>query len=780
MEPPLKWTASYRVAPPTQRSKKLRGDKIRLPPSALEGILNAIPASFTSQSSDPSLSRFPNRYNPSAAFPDPHHGAGQGHFNRELPYPLTFRLVNPDNGRVVHSGILEFSAEENEVELSSLLLNSLGIESFPCAAEDTSRNGELGEESNRIPVEGSELGKQEDYPRVTIHAAQLAKGTYVRLRPLEPGYDTEDWKALLERHLGSSYTTLTVGEILPVHGGPDEVFQFLVDKVQPEGDAICVVDTDLEVDIEPLDEEQARESDRRLKERLRRNIAKGGILTTGKEVTGEIPVGQYVDYELQDWNRSETLDIELNVGGEADIDVFVSPLSPRQRARPRIDEHVFGDLSSEYSKRISIEPTNVELEDAEAIYVSILAGNQGEQTPSEEKSWAFSLRASAVAQEQLEHDSATNGDTNHADEEQCKNCRQWVPKRTVILHENFCLRNNTVCPKCMRVFQKRSSEWQNHWHCPDDDAHGNDVFSKTKHDSTFHTTSTCNRCEYTAKNIPDLAHHRTTTCPGKLILCQFCHLVVPQKNDSEPDAFDPEVLLSGLTPHEFIDGGRTTECHLCNRITRLRDMRTHLRHHDLDRLSRPPPQICNNPNCCTTLSGPNKPHRPADNNILGLCNVCFGPLYVDIYDPEGKALRRRIERRYLSQMLSGCTKPWCRNEYCKTGRANMNVNGGAVLSAKDALALVKPLIDAVVVIPTPAAPENSTPLYFCTDENSQQRRKLAEMLAAEEAAQGVTGTGYEMGWCVAAMESAAGDLDKAREWLRNWAPKKGERFRTGG
>ena len=45
-----------------------------------------------------------------------------------------------------------------------------------------------------------------------------------------------------------------------------------------------------------------------------------------------------------------------------------------------------------------------------------------------------------------------------------------------------------------------------------------------------------------------------------------------------------------------------------------------------------------------------------------------------------------------------------------------------------------------------------------------KRRKLAEMLAAEGA--------WDFEWCVAACEAEGSNLDRAREWLVNWAPVK--------
>ena len=762
----LKWTAQLSVTPPAQ-TQKLPGDKISLPPSALEQLLAAAP-SITTDAPRAVTSQF-DPFNPYTFVAERRARELTAERQQQLPHPLTFRLVNPDNGRVVHAGIREFSSDEGEIGLSPLLYQSLGFRDsdFPRHKEDIVDVDEPGE---------SVIAPR--YPKVTVHAVQLSKGTYVRLRPLEAGYDVEDWKALLERHLRDNFTTLTVGEVLPVPSGRNDTFRFLVDKVQPEGDAICVVDTDLEVDIEALDEEQARET-------LRRQLAKsktvatsgssaGGILSQGDEKAGQVLQGDYVDYELRDWERKKPLEIELSSDGDVPADLFISPFSSRQRSKPRNNQYVFGDFSNTHTKHIQLRPSNVELEGAESLFISVYLyhpSNPNKEGDEQLKATKFRLRATLAEELQLEAPK-TEDETMHDEEDvQCKNCRQWIPNRTLFLHENFCFRNNIACPKCQNVFQRRSPEWENHWHCDHDDAHGNDDLSKLKHEEVFHMARPCPACGFQTTSLPELAQHRTTTCPAKPILCQFCHLEVPQKGDGDPDFLDPEVLLSGLTPHEIIDGGRTTECHLCNKIIRLRDMKTHLKHHELDRMSRPPPRICINPNCSRTIDGAgHKPGRTADNS-LGLCGTCFGPLYADLYDPEGKSLRRRIERRYLSQMLTGCGKLWCRNEYCKTGRANLsNVGSEKALenpsvNPKDALALVKPLIEAVSVRPGLV---NTAPLFFCTDETTQHRRTMADMLAIQEDGQ------YESGWCIAAVEFTSGNLEKAHEWLGNWAPKKSE------
>lgn len=272
-------------------------------------------------------------------------------------------------------------------------------------------------------------------------------------------------------------------------------------------------------------------------------------------------------------------------------------------------------------------------------------------------------------------------------------------------------------------------------------------------------------CGYQTRNTMDLAAHRASTCPDKPILCQFCHLLVPQQGPDDLPWNDPEVILSGLTPHELSDGSRTTECHLCSKIVRLRDMTVHLRHHDLERLSRVQPGLCRNVNCGRTLDGlgPKGDVKRAQlsRNEIGLCDPCFGPLYISTFDPDLKALKRRVERRYLTQFLTGCGNDFCRNEFCRTARQYLGLKN---YTSKEATGVIKPILAQLT--------DGDASLHFCTDEASQKRRLLAGMIAAEQG-EGGNG-GYDLGWCVAALENEDGDLGKARNWLRNWAPTRVE------
>ncbi|KAK5016843.1 hypothetical protein LTR39_001870 [Cryomyces antarcticus] len=795
---PLVWGSAFSVTP-TSRTPLLRGDKILLPPSALEQLLSAAPV-VTSEptSTRPYTSSF-SPYNPHSYAAEIQARAQFQEQQHQLPHPLTFRLANPQNGRSVYAGIREFSAEEGEVGLSPFLREALGLNEV--AKHTPAESGHIPSDGNDdVPMTNGgwhEAATERTQPRINIHARQLPKGAFVKLRPLEAGYDPEDWKSLLEQHLRANFTTMTNGEILVVPGGSrvggkKEEFRFLIDGFAPEGDGICVVDTDLEVDIEALNEEQARETLRKIATKLQRAPGTQEGSSVGDELDlfnaqqGQVVEGEYVDYQISSWDRSQGIEIEVSdIAEDDEIDLFVSPLSSRQRRRPREDECVLADVEGRPAKRIRLAPTNVELEDAEALWVSVHAHKlvdslaNGAATPNTQPKH-FTIRAKPLDPGNMNYtqpDSATTSKTPpNPDEVRCKNCHQWIPQRTLFLHENFCIRNNILCPKgCNQVFQKRSEAWQNHWHCPHDSAFGNTALSHSKHDHLFHppVPYECAGCGFTAPNIRQLALHKTSTCPAKPILCRFCHLQVPQQSDTDPDASSPEVLLSGLTPHELADGARTTECHLCNKITRLRDMSTHLRHHDLERLSRPPPRLCRNVLCGRTLDGVGKNgvtrlRARGPENDIGLCDTCIGPLYVSMYDPDGKALRRRVERRYLSQLLAGCGHGWCSNRYCKTGRKNTGGAGAEKgVSAKDAIPMIKPFLDGL------ATGEAASPLHFCVDESSQRRRELAEMLAAEEGGVGGKG-GYSREWCVGALEAEGGDLDRARAWLKGWALRRDE------
>ena len=753
----LKWSTQLRLAS-ASRSSKLVGDKITLPPSALEALLAAAPVEDVASSTNGHLTTQFDPFNPYSFAAE--RNARQHFADRQqrLPHPLTFRLVNPTNGRGVYAGIREFSADEGEVGLSDFLRDCLGLSD----GHSPSKRSRAGTPSSDV-----ETMDQTESLILTVHAKQLPKGTYVRLRPLEPGYDPEDWKSLLERYLQANFTTLTKNELLVIHGARHEQFRFLVDKFEPDTDGICIVDTDLEVDIEALNEEQARETlARRQAKRSKHQQSStassvGGPIALGN-LNGQVSPTGYVDYDLSQWDRSKPLQIILNSEtAESQLDLLVSPFSAYHRSRPREDEFLYGDISVRASKRLRLSPDDQELNDVEALYLSVHAWSDSQEQPdSTARPFSYTLTVSQDAEDSSAGQTGVN--ELKPDEIVCQNCQQHIPKRTLPLHEAFCYRNNIRCPQCSNVYLKTSQAWKDHWHCSYDDEYGDGPATHNKHDSIFHPASPirCPGCDFEAYDMLILAQHRSTVCPAKEILCQFCHLVVPQQGPDDPAFTDADVLLSGLTPHELTDGARTTECHICNKIVRLRDMKTHLRLHDRDRVTRPRPNLCININCQRTIKSGDEGRVIQEQ--LGFCNECFGPLYVATYDPERKTLRRRIERRLVQQLIGGCGKPWCRNEqWCKTAHKTTSGEERS-MSAKAALDLIKPFIEQLTK-------GDSAGLMFCVDEGAQVRGNLARMIAAEGE--------YEFEWCVRALEEGKSDLSKARDWLKDRAPKVGELVR---
>ena len=114
-----------------------------------------------------------------------------------------------------------------------------------------------------------------------------------------------------------------------------------------------------------------------------------------------------------------------------------------------------------------------------------------------------------------------------------------------------------------------------------------------------------------------------------------------------------------------------------------------------------------------------------------------------MYDPKHTKLQSRLERKLLTQLMSGCRQSHCSNSpNCATAM-------GTGLSMSDAMKVVKPQVDGIL--------NESVQFKMCVDEAVQRKTFLAEMIAAE----GVYGLEY----CRKGIEEGKGDLSKARTWL---------------
>ncbi|KAK7205419.1 ubiquitin fusion degradation protein UFD1-domain-containing protein [Myxozyma melibiosi] len=529
-----------------------------------------------------------------------------------LPSPLTFRLTNPATNAATHCGVREFSAPDGTVYISQQLASSLGLSAKQLA------------EAAAVADSGEPWDLDAPPPSLIVSRHDLPKGTSVNLRPLDNDYLAidDDWKALLESSLQSSYTTLTNGQMLSIsHPATHATMSFLVDKLQPE-DAVCIVDTDLSVDFEAISDDHARKS---VAKRDAKRKADGG---RSVEVVADSPeqplTGAFLDAEslkdpfyfaLKSWNKSKPLRFEIDVmklqeDEEVDLDPRSADLyiSVGDDSKPSSRFYEWSTIVEE-TNEITIFPTNSLLASAEQIQIAV-------------ESCASPLRFSLKITQQIAEDTNSVESTPAPDARECSNCHQFFPPRTFQLHSAFCERNN-VLSACI--------------------------------------------CGQEFSNSLSLVHHKTTTCPQKLHTCRFCHLRLPQEeaSDSQSD------LLAGYTGHESRCGTRTTECPRCGRSVRLRDVDSHMQLHEMQRVSTPMPAVCTNPLCVRVTEGD---AVTATSNSLGLCPSCFGPLYSPMHDPTGARLKSRIERRYFIQLSTGCKKSLCENKQCATGRANLGMD----------------------------------------------------------------------------------------------------------
>ncbi|KAL6274534.1 hypothetical protein ACE6H2_025226 [Prunus campanulata] len=136
----------------------------------------------------------------------------------QVAYPMLFQLNNPnsESGRVTHCGVLEFVADEGFVFLPSWMMHNL-----------------LLQEGNLVHVKSQSLGK----------------GTYVKLQPHTKDFlDISNPKAALETAL-RSYSCLTTGDTIMLPYNSKKYYINIIETKPPS--AICIVDTDCEVDFAP-------------------------------------------------------------------------------------------------------------------------------------------------------------------------------------------------------------------------------------------------------------------------------------------------------------------------------------------------------------------------------------------------------------------------------------------------------------------------------------------------------------------------------------------------
>jgi hypothetical protein len=592
-----------------------------------------------------------------------------------LPSPLTFSLRSTVSGRQTHIGVQEFDAEPGTAILPAAVLENLGIS----------------------PYSGNGKGDMAAH-QVVLTWTVLQKGEHVLLRPLASGYSlSTDWKTALEGAFRSAYTCLTQGDVVRLRGRNE---RFLVDAVKPEGErGICIVDTDLEVELVPLSDQHARET-------LEANMNE--VLPQDIVVGQAIQADGSMQYVLSSWDRSLPLYIHVDASPGTDLVVDGDP-------NPSLYRHIWSDLQGLPSKHVEIEPGNVALSTIDKLCLAV----QGA---------AHSLSI------QQHRDAVPEG---HA---ACPNCDATMPKSNIFLHERHCYRKIKRCKVCDRPHAADEP----HHHCSIcNAAYASD---EEHHQLRWHTHQHC-VCGEVYPTIPSFAHHAATTCPQRLKLCHFCHLLLPQGDASSLGYLDRE---RGFSAHEAECGARTVQCEIdnCSRLIKLRDMASHQQYHDTKRMTRQPPRICANSLCVASVT-------VEGDSSLGLCAACFAPLHsTALDDPARTGLWRRVQRRILLQLLTGCHRIGCNNlGVCATA--------GLAQSDKSKQTLANEMLEVA---------KTQRRFSFCVNDAMQQKASVASLITSE----GV----FAESWCKRAADAALspsetasiGTLDAVRAWLRREAP----------
>jgi hypothetical protein len=142
------WSSSLRIRPISNNNNK--GDRIVLPASVLSHLLEKSDRN-EQQHSTQNYNQDSDDDNDSDAELDTNTSTN----TEDTTTPLTFELRNEATGQHTHAGVLEFSAEEDTVQLPTWMLQSLSVV-----------DGDL----------------------ITIQTKKLPKGTWAQFQPLSDQY----------------------------------------------------------------------------------------------------------------------------------------------------------------------------------------------------------------------------------------------------------------------------------------------------------------------------------------------------------------------------------------------------------------------------------------------------------------------------------------------------------------------------------------------------------------------------------------------------------------
>ncbi|KAE8685893.1 hypothetical protein F3Y22_tig00111088pilonHSYRG00095 [Hibiscus syriacus] len=426
-----------------------------------------------------------------------------------------------ENSRTTHSGVLEFTADEGSVAIPPHVW------------------------SNLFPVDTPMV------PLVEVRYVRLPKGTYAKLQPDGIGFsDLPNHKAILETSL-RQHATLSQDDVLTVKYG-EFTYSLRVLELKPSS-SISVLETDIEVDIVNPGVESERTDQYVLKQ-----------LVFGTTESGSVEEGNYMFYKFSidddTWEKIVSDDVKIEVkidaetnGGDTDLYVSRHPLIFPNRHQHEWSSHDVG------SKTLILTSKDRNL--GTGTYSLAVYGFKG--TTKYQVSVHVQENSKRKAGQQVMHSSSMEVDTV-----ECRNCKHFIPSRSIALHEAYCSRHNVVCPHAGCSIVLRMEEAKNHVHC-NKCGQAFQSGEMEKHMKVFHEPLRC-PCGVVLEK-EDMVQHQASDCPMRLITCRFCGDMV-QAGSSAMDVRD---RLRGLSEHESICGSRTAPCDSCGRSVMLKDMDMH-------------------------------------------------------------------------------------------------------------------------------------------------------------------------------------------------------------
>nr|BAF98608.1 CM0545.430.nc [Lotus japonicus] len=421
-----------------------------------------------------------------------------------------------------HSGVLEFTADEGSVGLPPHVWNNLFSE---------------------VSVNS---------PLVEVRYVWLPKGTYAKLQPERAGFsDLPNHKAILETSL-RQHATLSQGDILTVNYG-ELAYKLRVLELKPST-SVSVLETDIEVDIVDSDT-SLEKTDQHVLIPIVFGMPQIGTVEEGKFVYYKFSIDNGTWEKISTGSSSIELKLESETDG-GDTDLFISrhPLIFPTRHQHEWSSHDIGSktlILSSKDKNLSAETYSVGIFGFRGI-----------------AKYKLSVMIQDNLDQKLGQQTSSSISSTETDTEKCRNCKHYIPTRTIALHEAYCVRHNIVCQHVGCGVVLRIEESKNHVHC-DRCGQAFQQVELEKHMKVFHEPLRC-PCGIILEK-EQMVEHQASVCPLRLISCRFCGDMV-QAGSSAMEIRD---RMRGLSEHESVCGSRTAPCDSCGRSVMLKDMDIH-------------------------------------------------------------------------------------------------------------------------------------------------------------------------------------------------------------